>query len=393
MKQTTNPLSLTRIDSEAIENEAPTYLQKTNTQRSMETTSKSVIEASQTILFTASTLQRTITRCINCIGNDSLHAAFSPILQKSKLSTEKLLSLLDLVEKRPELCQDLIQITKHCILILKELCWTLRTRLSTVVQGLDAKFSRNLLMNLYSATVDMKDAWLVIQPFLSVDSSTTLLSFKSMSRQLSQSETQSLQSPSQSLADADHQLYTHLRSAISNSLHVLTTLRQSIDETLQTPIASSLKEKLTELSRQAQYTIELSHQLDKSIEANMASSKEESLLALPPNECLRQIWGDTSIHLKAIVNVMTFIRSISKEEEFSWPKSIKQGCLYMTRMTAEVAKLWNSHSTFAENGLFLGRYERSSSVSSVDQYASSPAATATTHTAPNDIPIQHRAKQ
>ena len=65
----------------------------------------------------------------------------------------------------------------------------------------------------------------------------------------------------------------------------------------------------------------------------------------------------------------------------------------MTRMTAEVAKLWNSHSTFAENGLFLGRYERSSSVSSVDQYASSPAATATTHTAPNDIPIQHRAKQ
>ncbi|KAI8372098.1 hypothetical protein BD560DRAFT_308015, partial [Blakeslea trispora] len=342
------------------------FPQRTNTQHSLESTSKSIIEASQTILFTTSTLQRTITRCINCIGNDSLHAAFSPILQKSKSSTEKLLSLVDAVEKRPELSQDLIQMTKHCILILKELCWALRTRLSTVVQGLDAKFSRNLLTNLYSATVDMKDAWLVIQPFLSVDSSLTLSSFKVMTRHPSQSETPLLHSPSQSLADADHQLYTHLRSAISNSLHVLTTLQKSIDETLETSISNSLKQKLTELSRQAHYTVEISHQLDKSAEANMAHSKDESLASLPQNESLRKMWEDTSIHLKAIVSVMTFIRSISKEEEFSWPKSVKQGCLYMTRMTAEVAKLWNSHSTFAENGLFLGRYERSSSVSSTD---------------------------
>jgi hypothetical protein len=61
---------------------------------------------------------------------------------------------------------------------------------------------------------------------------------------------------------------------------------------------------------------------------------------------------------------MTFIRSISTEEDFVWPKSIKQGCLYVTRMTAEVAKLWNNSSTFAEEGFYLGRQERSSSVSS-----------------------------
>lgn len=42
---------------------------------------------------------------------------------------------------------------------------------------------------------------------------------------------------------------------------------------------------------------------------------------------------------------------------------MKQGCLYVTRMTAEVAKLWNNYSTFADDGFYLGRPERSASVS------------------------------
>jgi hypothetical protein len=83
---------------------------------------------------------------------------------------------------------------------------------------------------------------------------------------------------------------------------------------------------------------------------------------------------------------MTFIRSISTEEDFVWPKSVKQGCLYVTRMTAEVAKLWNNYSTFAEDGFFLGRHERSTSVSEQANtvLCTSPAA---------DIPMQRRNTQ
>lgn len=83
---------------------------------------------------------------------------------------------------------------------------------------------------------------------------------------------------------------------------------------------------------------------------------------------------------------MTFIRSISTQEEFVWPKSVKQGCLYVTRMTAEVAKLWNNYSTFAEDGFFLGRQERSSSVS--DQPNNTVLCTS-----PGDIPMQRRNTQ
>ncbi|KAL7324731.1 hypothetical protein PS15p_209879 [Mucor circinelloides] len=358
-----------------------------------------IIEAAQTILFTACSLQRTVSRCISRIGNDSLNAAFSPILHKSKASTEKMITILDVIEKRsmPEVYNDLIQATSACISILKELCWTLRTRLSTLVQGLDAKFSRNLLMNLYSATVDTKDAWQVISPYLSVDPTQTLTSLMQHTkpsttatpttplRNRSHSElTASAHSPMTSpLASpnvkADNtQLYTHLRNAVTSSLHVLNTLKQSIEETAQgANMPASLEKKLNELLRQTQYATELSHRLDKNVEANMGSNKEDLLLLPTRKESSRRIWEDTSIYLKAIVNVMTFIRSISTEEEFVWPKSIKQGCLYVTRMTAEVAKLWNSSSTFAEDGFFLGRQERSSSVSEQPSspYCTSPAST------------------
>jgi hypothetical protein len=67
-----------------------------------------------------------------------------------------------------------------------------------------------------------------------------------------------------------------------------------------------------------------------------------------------------------MVSLMTLIRSISKEEDFVWPRTVKQGCLYVTRITAEVAKLWNNSSTFAQDGFFLGKTERSTSISEQD---------------------------
>ncbi|KAL9547329.1 hypothetical protein MBANPS3_006223 [Mucor bainieri] len=357
-----------------------------------------VAEAAQTILFTACSLQRTVGRCISRIGNESVHAAFAPLLLKSKASTEKLAAVLEAAEKP---CNELTAATAACIAVLRELCWTLRTRLSTLVQGLDAKFSRHLLTNLYSATVDIKDAWQVVSPHLSVNPAQTLVAFKThaaaaaaaatpttplmMRSELAASSAHSpVSSPlaSPSIKGDNTQLYTHLRNAVTSSLH-------SIEETVQgAAIPATLEKKLTELLRQTQYATDLSHRLDKNVEANMGDNKEDLLLLPTRKESSRRIWEDTSIYLKAIVSVMTFIRSISTEEEFVWPKAIKQGCLYVTRMTAEVAKLWNSSSTFAEDGFFLGRQERSASVS--EQPPSSPYCTSPASTI--DIPHQHHQK-
>jgi hypothetical protein len=268
-----------------------------------------LVEAAQTVLFTASSLQRTVSRCIDCIGNDSLSAAFSPALYKSKSSTEKLVHCLDSVEKKAtaESCTDLLHTTVQCIVILKELCFTLRTRLSTLVQGLDAKFSRNLLMNIYSTTVDIKDAWETIRPYLAVHPSTVLKSSTPTHYKNELTAHSPITHPctppsSNGLGGGggdNSQLYSHLRNAVTGSLHVLNTLGQSIEETLQDSKTSiSLEKKLSELLQQAKYATELSNRLDKNVEANMGNNKEDLLLLPTKTESSRRIWEDTSLYLK-----------------------------------------------------------------------------------------------
>lgn len=313
------PLNLSRIDSshrndiyKHNESETALYFQRAAAARQPPNSKAMmhIIEASQTVLFTASSLQRTVGRCIGCTGNDSLHAAFSPTLHKSRTSTEKLVLLLDLIERRPttDNCQELIQTTSCCINILKDLCGILRTRLSTLVQGLDTKFSRNLLINLYSATVDIKDAWEVIIPYLSIDPSsalTSLMHSKSPSRNRSHSELTGANSPlisplaSPSVSGDNTQLYNHLRNAVTGSLHVLNTLRQTIEETMSNVnMSPSLEKKLNELSRQAQNATDLCHRLDKNVESNMGNNKDDLLLLPTRKESSRRIWEDTSIYLK-----------------------------------------------------------------------------------------------
>jgi hypothetical protein len=318
------PLNVSRMDSPEAnvykQNESDTtnYFQRVAAaQHPTPTVTKKpiahLIEAAQTILFTASSLQRTVSRCIGCIGNDSLTAAFSPTLFKSKSSTEKLVHCLDSVDKRAttESCNDLLHTTALCITILKELCWTLRTRLSTLVQGLDAKFSRNLLMNIYSTTVDMKDAWETIRPYLTVhpltwthhkSSATTPTVYKTELTAHSPITHPSLSCTPPSNGGGDNsQLYSHLRNAVAGSLHVLNTLGQSIEDTLQDGKTSlSLEKKLTELLRQAKYATELSNRLDKNVEANMGNNKEDLLLLPTKKESSRRIWEDTSLYLKVI---------------------------------------------------------------------------------------------
>lgn len=57
---------------------------------------------------------------------------------------------------------------------------------------------------------------------------------------------------------------------------------------------------------------------------------------------------------KAIVAMMTLVKAVATQEDYSFPKAVKQGLSHVTRVTAEVARLW-SNSTFAEEGYHLGR--------------------------------------
>jgi hypothetical protein len=52
---------------------------------------------------------------------------------------------------------------------------------------------------------------------------------------------------------------------------------------------------------------------------------------------------------------MSLIRSLSTEDEVNWPKTVKQGCLHLTRVTAEIAKLWNNDPLFVQDGFYLGK--------------------------------------
>ncbi|EIE89540.1 hypothetical protein RO3G_14251 [Rhizopus delemar RA 99-880] len=331
-----------------------------------------IVDASHTILFATTTLKRTISRCISHTSNDNLQSAFTPIINKTRSTTENLGQILNTVEKKSsqEIVHNLIPLTAQCIFTLKELCYVLSTRLSILVQGLDPKYTRHLLVNLYSATVDIKEAWETISPYLTIDPIMTLPSkTKSLNGNKSNSEV-TIQSPLSSpltlqLGD-NSQLYIYLKNAVTGSFHVLSPLRQSIEEALcSSNIMASLEGKLRELLRQAQHVTDLSHRLDKSIDVHM-SNKDEFAVSSNRQELSKKFWEDTSIYLKAMVSLMTLIRSISKEEDFVWPRTVKQGCLYVTRMTAEVAKLWNKYSTFAEDGFFLGKSERSTSVSEQD---------------------------
>ncbi|CAO3665618.1 hypothetical protein CU097_015308 [Rhizopus azygosporus] len=342
--------------------DSDTSLFEKSSKQTTTTIKDSIIDASQTILFTTTSLKRTVGRCISYTDNDNLQATFTPILTKAKAATERLGQILDLIEDDKETVHNLIQSTAQCISALKELCYILTTRLSIIVQGLDSKFSRHLLIHLYSATVDIKEAWQIISPYLTIDPLSIVSNKASSFRNRSDSEAHSpFVSPLCSPYRDNKQLYTCLKNAVTGSFHVLNTLQQSIEETLNSSVIPSLERKLKELLRQAQYVTDLAHKLDKSIDSRI--NKDEYFVNKQQN---RKFWEDTSIYLKAMVSLMTLIRSISKEEDFVWPRTVKQGCLYVTRITAEVAKLWNNSSTFAQDGFFLGKTERSTSISEQD---------------------------
>jgi hypothetical protein len=311
------PLNLSSINSS---NEATAISKQTDSDGA------AILEAAHTILFTAMLLQRTIGRCLNYTNNESLSTAFSPILVKTRQSTDKLSSCLDTPAHHQhrvgtDARQELIQSTAQCINALKELCLALKTRLSILAQALDAKFSRSLLSGLYTATVDIKEAWETISPHLTVDPVSTLAYFMQttnknnlspnmnnnnakpmpMTRNRSHSEFASpVVSPimSPNIHGDNSQLYSHLKSAVAGSLHVLSILRQIIDGTTAATIPLNLEKRLNDLARHAQNATDLSSLLEKNLNTFINTSEDESLIPQSKREASRKLWEDTSIYLK-----------------------------------------------------------------------------------------------
>lgn len=309
------------------------------------------IEACRTVLFAATSLHSTLRRCLHCCsGKDGL--SLGPQLQRSTGAAEKLVAVLDMLDHQPSpsQCADLFKAAASSIACLKDLVSALQTRMSSLTQVLDPKFSRHLIVSVYSATVDLKEAWDTLSPLInhknhsiasnhtnhtnhttttatypthSADASQTISiatpattittsttasppskaspttnkppSPLAFSRGRSQSTESTLYSPQGTCPgddNSDQQLYTLLKLAIAHSLHVTDLLKHSVqdsasaDESLSPP----LQTKLSDLEKQSANAAELATRLDKHVDIH----KE----ALARKELTRSFWEETDHFLK-----------------------------------------------------------------------------------------------
>ncbi|ORY92321.1 RAM signaling pathway protein-domain-containing protein [Syncephalastrum racemosum] len=353
-----------------------------------------VIEACRTVLFAATSLHSTLRRCLHCCsGKDGL--SLGPQLRRSTGSAEKLVAVLDTLDLQPSpsQCAELVRAAASNISSLKDLVYALQARISELAQILDPKFSRHLLVTVYSATVDLKEAWDTLSPLINAEkhgttsdhsnsATRTTQSIHSMnasntistatpaattttptpskpspttnkppsplalSRGRSQSTESSLYSPqgtSPGDDNPDQQLYTLLKLAIAHSLHVTDLLKHSVQDSApaENGLPPPLQSKLSDLTRQSANAAELAIRLDKHVDIH----KEE----LVRKELTRSFWEETDHFLKIVVSIMSSVRALITEDDFQWPKPVKQGCLQVTRVTTEVAKQWNTNLISQQN--------------------------------------------
>ncbi|KAI9259680.1 RAM signaling pathway protein-domain-containing protein, partial [Phascolomyces articulosus] len=330
-------------------------------------------EACRSLLFAATSLHSAVRRCLTF---DSLHTILSPIFIKSTTVTERFMNVLDQYDDNTNNNneQQVVKLAITCIQTLKELCLLLRQNTAKLIQSMDVKYVRHLLVMVHTTAVDIKDIWELL--LLSSSSSSPSSRQQQTLQQLQQkipmrgrshsdhtannppaSAPVSIGSPTTIVSpsvDDRSQLYNHLKLAVSHSLHVTEVLKQSIDETLSTETSSVLAKKLRDLARQAQDAAERAVRLDKNLQVIITADDTTSR---------KGFWQDTNQYFKVMVSVMSSIRSISTEEDFNWPKAVKQGCGQVTRVTAEVAMLWNHCSVFVEDGFYLGKKDNTSTSS------------------------------
>ncbi|CDS09140.1 hypothetical protein LRAMOSA10500 [Lichtheimia ramosa] len=329
------------------------YFQRTKQQR--QRTISSIVDSSQSLVFAAGTLHTAVRRCLAlCTGsNNSVDLdSISDALGKSSISVEELVQALDDNDSR-----HVGKYASECIRHLQALCVSIQQQVPSLVPCLDPRFARHLLLTIHGTTVDIKEACETLQSTIQKPSQQQHLlspdnAFKQQHsphpppylRTRSHSEYATASTASSPLDDHDRsQLHTHLKLAVTHSLHVTDLLKKSIDETVaKDDCAPTLRQKLLNLGQQAQQAAGMATRLDQGLQRIM--TKDTTSSSPSSIEGNKAFWEETNEYLKVIISVMRGMQSISTQEDFGWPKAVKQGCLQVTRVTAEVAKVWNRYS-------------------------------------------------
>lgn len=289
------PSSESSAAAEATKRSEPTWIEETDCEsffRWTTTTSGNtsfpasdrLTDACRTLLFATTSLHGAVRRCfIFCISQE--HSDIISTLQKSKVHAEKLVQALDRAEKQTSpsgVTETLVKAAKTLIAVLKDLC----TQLQACTQSLDSKFARHLLLHVYSATVDIKDAYETLHgstvPVHNISSSTptshpsTSSSTTCYFRSRSQSEQTTATSSSLPVSEDNNlHLYHHLKLAVTTSLHVVDLLKQSIEDTVTTEIPNSLRTRLYDLARQCEQAAEMATLIDQRLASDAWRRREE----------------------------------------------------------------------------------------------------------------------
>ncbi|CAO3648972.1 unnamed protein product [Cunninghamella blakesleeana] len=320
----------------------------------------------------------------------------------------------------------LLPLVIHCLDNIKDLCIHIQSLLNIIIQVLDVKHTRHLLLTIHGVTMDMKDTWETILPIISSHpSSLSLLenAYKNNNnisdssihnnnnnnnnnnntntnnnnknnnnnnnlqfnsplhhnhQVRSRSHSDHLSSSSNNLnhhlhflsvtgspissSFNDHHsnsLYLQLKTSVSASSHLIDVLNQSIDSILREKgkenqhlllnnNGNTLQQKLLDLKQ----LIEIATKCTNQLNSHLDLIKD---LGFEQYASIVQLWEDTNEFSKTFVSLLNMIKLLSMEEDVQWSKAVKQGCLHVTRVTAEVAKLWNNYPMFVQEGYILGK--------------------------------------
>lgn len=338
------------------------YFQRTKQQQ--QHTTPAIVESSQSLVFAAGTLHTAVRRCLALCTGSNINVdldIISDALGKSSISVEELVQALEDHDNNRLVIE---KYASECIRHLQVLCGSLQQLVPSLVPCLDPRFARHLLLTIHGTTVDIKEACETLQSSIPKPSSQQQQHLLSPDNAFKQQQSSSSPHPppylrtrshseyatastaaSSPLDDRDRsQLHTHLKLAVTHSLHVTDLLKKSIDDTVaKDDCAPTLRQKLLNLGQQAQQAAGMAIRLDQGLQriVNKDTTASSSSSSVEGNKAF---WEETNEYLKVIISVMRGMQSISTQEDFGWPKAVKQGCLQVTRVTAEVAKVWNRYS-------------------------------------------------
>ncbi|CAO3668450.1 unnamed protein product [Umbelopsis vinacea] len=360
---------------------------------------------------------RGIRQCLSYSANEKLSTTFNRVLYESDTATQSLIQALDRMDhatsqRTAALSNELVIAAGSAVGSIRKIIQLLQHHLKTLVQTSDIIFTRNLLLHIHGATSNVRIAFEAITSLPSYNHATTpktafapspsrntankaaaypnfpavpppLQSTSStptsshalpqaggpstvknaiMNRGRSHSEhststMQSFASTPQTSWERDLQLFNHINIATSAALNVVELLNTCFEHSpLPDDAPAAFEKRFKDLLRQVQHAADMSRKLQNSLQSVITSRSVEPNddgIIVSNKELIRRFWEDTNACLLAIVAMMTLVKAVATQEDYSFPKAVKQGLSHVTRVTAEVARLW-SNSTFAEEGYYLG---------------------------------------